>query len=251
MAHDPSSLLAQAGNWLMHIPGDANLFWISVTLIAYASTMALYRRSRAHPLMLPVVTGTAMVVALLVATDTPYPHYLSAVSPLVFMIGPATVALAVPLFGQVPRLKTLWRPVMVALLAGCVVAMGSAWLIAWVFGGNAQTLISLVPKSSTMPIATSLSQHFGGLVPLAAAAVALTGISATVLSGPVLRWFFGPLDDAAHGFALGLSAHAIGTARALQISETAGAFAAMAMSLNGLMTALLMPLVAAGIAAYR
>ena len=102
-----------------------------------------------------------------------------------------------------------------------------------------------------MPITTNLSSHFGGLVPLAAASVALTGISATVLSGPVLRWMFGPLDDAVHGFALGLSAHAIGTARALQISETAGAFAAMAMSLNGLMTALLMPLVAAGMVAYR
>ncbi len=251
MATEPSSLLTQASDWLLLVPGGANLFWISVTLVAYASTMALYRRSRAHPLMLPVVTGTAAVVALLLATNTPYERYFAAVLPLVFLIGPATVALAVPLFGQVPRLKAIWWPVTVALLVGCVVAIGSALLIAWVFGGTEQTLISLAPKSSTMPIATSLSSHFGGLVPLAAAAVALTGISATVLSGPVLRWVLGPLDDAVHGFALGLSAHAIGTARAVQISETAGAFAAMAMSLNGLLTALLMPLVTAGIAAYR
>ena len=216
-----------------------SLFWVTVTMLAYGLTMAWYRRSRAHPLMLPVVTGSGIVIALLLMTGTPYDRYFTAVHPLVFLIGPATVALAVPLYGQLARLKAIWWPVTVALAAGCITAIGSAVLIAWVFGGSGQTLVSLAPKSATMPIATSLAAHFGGLVPLAAAAVAITGIAGTMLSGPVLRWLLGPLDDTVHGFALGLSAHAIGTARAFQISDTAGAFAAMAMSLNGLATAIL------------
>lgn len=228
--------------WLTAVPGTGSLFWIAVTLLAYTVTMALYRRSGAHPLMLPVVTGTATVMLLLWVTATPYDAYIAAVNPLVFMIGPATVALAIPLFGQLSRLKTIWWPVTVALLVGGSVAMLCALLIAWMFGGTLQTLISLAPKSSTMPIATSLTEHFGGLVPLAAAAVAITGIAGTMLSGPVLRWVLGPVDDTVYGFSLGLTAHAIGTARAFQMSETAGAFAAMAMSLNGLLTALLMPL---------
>lgn len=236
--------LAAATAWLSDFPGSASLLWVGVTLMAYFSTMTFYRRRGGHPLMLPVLTGTAVVIALLLATGTSYERYFIAVTPLVFLIGPATVALAVPLFGQLSRLRRIWLPVTVALCVGSTVAIGSAVLIAWGFGGDMQTLMSLAPKSSTMPIATSLSGHFGGLVPLAAAAVALTGIAGTMLSGPIFRWIIGPLDDATQGFALGLTSHAIGTARALQISETAGAFAALAMSLNGVMTALLLSLAA-------
>lgn len=229
--------------------GMRELFWIAVTLLAYAMTTALYRRHGAHPLLLPVVTGTAIVMLLLTATGTAYHDYLDAVHPLVLLVGPATVALAIPLFGQIRQLKAIWWPVTVALLTGALVAILSAVFIARAFGGSTQTLLSLAPKSATMPIATSLSAQFGGQVSWAAAAVALTGIAGTMLSGPVLKWVLGSLDDAVLGFTLGLSAHAIGTARALQISETAGAYAAMAMSLNGLVTALLMPLAVMGITA--
>lgn len=245
---DAGGLFGTAAVWLAQTPGMASLTWVGATLGAYVIAMAVYRRSWARPLALPVLTGTAAVILLLYATGTSYNAYFSAVHPLVFMIGPATVALAVPLFGQLGRLKTIWWPVSVALLVGSAVAIASAVLIAWAFGGTPQILLSLAPKSSTMPIATSLSIHFGGLAPLAAAAVAFTGIAATMLSGPILRWVLGPLDDVTQGFSLGLAAHAIGTARALQMSETAGAFAAMAMSLNGIMTALWMPLAAQWIA---
>ena len=229
-------------HWVTRSPAMDSLFWIAVTLAAYAVTMSLYRRSGAHPMMLPVLTGTATVVLLLMATGTSYPDYFEAVRPIVFFIGPATVALAVPLFGQVQRLKAIWWPVTAALLVGGSVAITSAMLIAWAFGADPEMIISLAPKSSTMPIATGLSSHFGGPAALAAAAVAVTGIAGTMLSGPVIRWVLGPVDDAVLGFSLGLTAHAIGTARAIQISETAGAFAAMGMSLNGLFTAMLMPL---------
>lgn len=220
---------------------EASWGWITLTLLVHAVATVLHRRSGSHPLLLPVATGALMVMAMLQATGTSHARYLAALGPLLFWVGPATVALAVPLWGQWARLRAIWWPVSVALGVGSLVAIASALLIAWAFGGHAQTMISLAPKSVTMPIATGLSQHFGGLVPLTAVAVALTGIAGTVLSAPLLRWALGPLDERVMGFTLGLGAHAIGTARALHMGETAGAFAAMAMGLNGLMTALWMP----------
>lgn len=226
---------------LKHHEDSASLLWVSATGLAYAISLVLYRKARLHPLLLPVLTGTLMVVALLSLSQTAYADYFRAVEPLRFLIGPATVALAIPLFGQWRRLKPMAQAISVALAVGSLVAISSSLLIAWALGGKASTLIALAPKAATMPIATQLAERLGGIAALAAVAVALTGISGSMLSGLLLRRGKQPFDDVCYGFALGLGAHAIGTARAMQVSETAGAFAALAMGLNGLLTALLMP----------
>lgn len=217
-----------------------SLTWIAVTLMAYGIATIGYKKSKAHPCMLPVVTGSAMVLTALIISDTSYTRYINAVSPLLLLIGPATVALALPLIGQVKRLRTIWLPITVALAVGSLVAIGSAILIAWALGAPSHLIASLAPKSTTMPIALGLSTELGGMVALAAIAVLVTGVSATMLSGPILRLVSAHMDDEVIGFSLGLTAHAIGTARAIQISETAGAYAAMGMGLNGLITTLFM-----------
>jgi putative effector of murein hydrolase len=160
---------------------------------------------------------------------------------LSFLIGPATVALAVPLFAQRERIRQLWRPIGVALLVGGTVAIVSALLIAWALGGTRETLMALAPKSATMPIALPVAERMGGPASLAAVAVAITGIAGAVLAAPLMR-LLRVHDPAVRGFAIGLTAHAIGTARELQVHPTAGAFAALAMSLNGVATAVLVPL---------
>ena len=223
--------------WLAASP----LSWLVLTMLAYTLTMALYRRSGAHPLLIPPLTGTALVVAVLLATGTPYATYREGTGLLTLLIGPATVALAVPLYAQRERIRALWRPLCVALLAGCVAAIVSALLIAWALGGSWETLMSLAPKSATMPIALPVAERLGGLPSLAAVAVAVTGIAGAVLAAPLLR-LLRVQDPAVRGFAIGLTAHAIGTARELQVHPTAGAFAALAMSLNGVATAVLVPL---------
>lgn len=217
-----------------------SLTWISVTLLAYAIAALGYQKSKAHPCMLPVVTGTAMVIAALLASGTTYTTYLRAVGPLLLLIGPATVALALPLVGQIARLRAIWLPITVALVIGSLVAVATAVAIAWSLGAPAGVIASLAPKSTTMPIATGLSVELGGMVSLAAIAVLVTGVSATMLSGPIFRMLSTSADDEVIGFSLGLAAHAIGTARAIQISETAGAYAAMGMGLNGLITTIFM-----------
>ena len=215
--------------------------WLVLTLLAYLGALALYRRSGAHPLLIPVLTAVVFIVVVLMATGTPYATYRDGVSLLSLLIGPATVALAVPLYGQRARIRHMWRPLCIALLVGSAAAIASALLIAWALGGTLETLMSLAPKSATMPIALPVAERMGGLSSLAAVAVAITGIAGTILAGPVLR-LLRIHDPAVRGFAVGLTAHAIGTARELQVHPTAGAFAALAMGLNGVVTAVLVPL---------
>ncbi|NYT86150.1 LrgB family protein [Pollutimonas harenae] len=219
---------------------DTPLFWLGFTLAAYLLAAVLYQRSGGNPLLLPVLVAVIIVIAFLYATDTPYPVYARHTWLLQFLIGPATVALAIPLYSQLDRLKRLFLPVMVALLAGSSCAILSAWGIARFMGASLPTQLSLGPKSATMPIAMEVAAISGGLPSLTTVAVAITGISGAMMSGQLLR-MLKVRDPVSQGFSLGLSAHAIGVARAFQVNETAGAFAALGMGLNGIATAVLVP----------
>jgi predicted murein hydrolase (TIGR00659 family) len=226
--------------WLVTLL-SSHLPWLVLTFAVYLATMALYRRYACHPLLIPVFPSVLIVVAVLLATDTPYATYQQGTAWLSLLIGPATVALAIPLYTQRARIRALWRPIGVALLVGCIVGLLSAMGLAWALGASWETLVSLAPKSATIPIALPMAERLGGLPSLAAVAVAVTGISGCMLA-PLLLRVVRSHDPAVEGFAQGLTAHAIGTARSLQVHPTAGAFAALAMGLNGVLTALLMPL---------
>jgi len=216
------------------------LLGLTVTLLAYQGAYWLYERANFHPLLNPVAWSVAVLVALLVATGTPYETYFDGAKFVHFLLGPATVALAVPLYAQLGKLKRLALPLSVALLAGSLAAIASAVGIGWLFGASRETLLSLAPKSVTTPIAMGIAEKLGGLPGLTAVLVVATGIIGAVSAKYVLNAL--RIDDhAVRGFAVGTAAHGIGTARAFQVSEEAGAFAGLAMGLNGLATALLFP----------
>lgn len=221
-----------------------HLPWLVLTIAVYLAAMAVYRRSGNRPSLIPVFTAVVVIVGILLATGTPYETYRGGVALLTLLIGPATVALAIPLYAQRERIRQLWLPIGVSLLVGCTVALLSAIGIAWAFGGSEATLIAVAPKSATIPIALPMAERFGGNPSLAAVAVAITGIAGTMMA-PLLIRLLRIQDPAVQGFALGLTAHAIGTARALQVNPAMGAFSALAMGLNGVATAVLMPLVLA------
>jgi putative effector of murein hydrolase len=158
-----------------------------------------------------------------------------------FLLGPATVALAIPLFTQLARLKSMLLPLLGALLVGSLTACASAVAIGWALGASVESIRSLAPKSVTTPIAMAVAEKIGGLPSLTAVLVVTTGIVGAVAA----RYLLNALrikDHAIRGFSVGVAAHGIGTARAFQVSEEAGAFAALAMCLNGITTALLLPL---------
>ncbi len=219
------------------------LLGLTITLVAYVAGDWIYRRANMHPLLNPVLLAVLALMALLLATGTPYTTYFEGAQFVHFLLGPATVALAVPLYFNLAKLRRLWLPLLGGLVAGSLTAAVSAVGIAWMFGGSKQTLLSLAPKSVTAPVAMGIAEKLGGLPSLTAILVVSTGILGAVL-GPVVLNLLRVRDQATRGFALGVTSHGIGTARAFQESEQAGAFSGLAMGLNALVTALLLPLLA-------
>jgi predicted murein hydrolase (TIGR00659 family) len=216
------------------------LLWLTATLAAYRFAVWLSRTLRGHPLANPVALAVAMIIAVLTSTGTPYQTYFEGAQFVHFLLGPATVALAIPLHAQLPRLRRMLWPLAVSLLAGSAAAVVSAMAIARLFGAAPTTVLSLAPKSVTAPVAMGIAERIGGLPSLTAVLVVTTGIVGAVLGPPLLK-LLRVDDDAVAGFAIGTAAHGIGTARAFQISESAGAFSGLAMGLNALATALILP----------
>jgi predicted murein hydrolase (TIGR00659 family) len=217
---------------------ETPLLWLSATLVAFAIGDAVAARFRRNPLASPVVIAASLLILVLVATGTPYPVYFAGAQFVHFLLGPATVALGLPLWRNRAAVRRNLLPMLAALAAGSLTAIGSAVLIAWAFGAPREILASLAAKSVTAPIAMALTETVGGIPALAAVLVVLTGIFGSVIVTPLMN-ALGIRDFAARGFAVGIASHGIGTARAFQVSEEAGTFAGIAMGLNGALTALL------------
>ena len=214
--------------------------WLLLTIAAWLLADHLYTRTGRHALLNPVLVSIALVMLALWLLREPYAAYFENVRFIHFLLGPATVALAVPLYLNISRLRALALPLLLALAVGSSVGIASAVLLARAFGLDHQLLATLAPKSITTPIAMALSAQHGGLPSLTAGIVIVTGVLCAVAAVPLLRWLR-VRDPLVQGFAIGMAGHGIGTARAFQISETAGAFAGLAMGLNALTTSLLLP----------
>ncbi|KAA3630530.1 MAG: LrgB family protein [Proteobacteria bacterium] len=217
------------------------LLHLTLTVVAYAGADWLYRRSGRKALFNPVLIAVIVLVTLLTTTGIPYSRYFEGAQFVHFLLGPATVALAVPLFRQFHLIRRSWLAIAVAVLFGSSMAVVSAVGLGWVMGASREALISLAPKSVTTPVAMGIAEKLGGLPSLTAVLVILTGILGAVLGSALLR-LVRIRDPRAVGLAIGVASHGIGTARALQLGELTGAFAAMAMGLNALATAVLVPL---------
>lgn len=217
------------------------LIGLTLTLFAYQFGVWVFRRSGQHALANPVLIAIFVITLCLWGSGTPYERYFEGAKFIHFLLGPATVALAVPLFAQWKRLKRMALPLIVALVAGSATAAFSAMAIAKALGASPETVFSLAPKSVTTPIAMGVAEQIGGLPSLTAVLVIITGIIGAV-GFPSFFRLIRIRDHAAQGFAVGLTAHGLGTARAFLVSEEAGAFSALAMGLNGLLTALVLPL---------
>lgn len=218
------------------------LLHLTLTLVAYQLGLAIYQKGGKTPLLNPVLLAVVLVVAILLVTDTDYEQYFEGARFVHFLLGPATVALAIPLYRQFGKVRRSAFAILVSLLSGSFVAASTAVLIAWWLGGSWQSFLSLAPKSVTAPVAMGITEELGGLPSLTAVIVISTGIIGAVL-GPYTLNLIGIRSWAARGLAIGTASHGIGTARALQVNEEAGAFSGLAMGLNALATALLLPLI--------
>ena len=216
---------------------------LTVTLAAYFLADALWRRLGRPALLSPVLVAVALVALLLAVTDTPYATYFEGAQFVHFLLGPATVALAVPLYRSLAAVRRSAFAVVVGLMVGSTTAIVSAVSVAWLLGGDAVVLRSLAPKSVTTPVAMAVAEQIGGLPSLTAVLVILTAMVGVVLGAATLS-LFRIRDPRARGLALGVSAHGLGTARAFEEGEATGAFSSLGMGLNALLTALIVPLLA-------
>src|SRR6202790_495796 len=219
------------------------LLWLTVTLLTYAVADAVSQATHRNPLANPVLHSMWIIGAFLLLTGTSYTTYFSGAQFVHFLLGPATVALAVPLYENRKVVMASILPMLVALVVGCVTAIVSVVWLAEAFGLPRTVVLSLAPKSVTAGVAMGISESLGADPSLTAVAVVLTGIMGAIIVTPLMNRL-GITDFRARGFAVGLASHGIGTARAFQVDAVAGVFAGIAMSLNALVTSLLVPLAA-------
>jgi len=200
----------------------------------------LYRRGGRFPLLNPVFITILLLVSILTLTHTSYKAFFDGAQFIHFLLGPATVALAIPLFRQMNILKKHPLAIVAAVLTGSVATVVSAVFIAKLAGASTQSIISLIPKSVTTPVAMGISEQLGGLPSLTAVLVILTGILGASI-GPWLLQRLRITSPIAQGLAMGTSSHGIGTGRAVYMSDVAAAFSGLAMGLNALISAVLIP----------
>ena len=193
------------------------------------------------PLANPLLWSILLIAAGLVCLPLGSQAYQAANQWLISLLEPAVVALAIPLYLQLKNVKKQLLAILLCCSLGSLLAATSGLLIARVFTDDTALLASLLPKSITSPIAMELSQQFGGLPPLAAGVVILVGLFGAAF-GPLLMKLFCITHPQAQGVAMGTSAHAIGTAAALNLGEQQGAFSSIALVLCGIFTALGAPL---------
>ena len=222
------------------------LFGLTATLVVYLLANAAYTRLDSAPWANPVLWSVVTLAGGLLATGVDYPTYFAGAQFIHFLLGPAVVALAWPLWQRRAELRARFGRLVLAALLGGVAAAGSAVVLGWAVGLPDDVVLSLAPKSVTAPVAMGISEKIGGIPALSAVFAVLTGMIGA-LSGMYLFDALRIANDAtgyaARGFSLGTAAHGIGAARALHVNADAGAYAGLALGMQVVLAALLMPLV--------
>jgi predicted murein hydrolase (TIGR00659 family) len=223
-------------DWLTASP----LFGLTITLAAYAIGRWAHRRT-GNALLQPVLVAVVLVGAILEIADVPYRDYLVGGSYVGFWLGPATVALALPLHQEWHLVRRTALPVLTGIAAGAVVSICAAVLVTRFAGGGHILQLTMAPKAATTPVSIAVSEQVGGIPALTAVLTITAGIIGAV-AGP---WVLDRLrirDPRARGIALGAASHGIGTSRALVESRIEGAFSGLSMALTALATSVLVPL---------
>ena len=218
------------------------LVWLLLTLGSFKIGIIIYEKFNKHTLLQPIIIAYLIIMTALIITGVSYKEYFKAVEIIHFFLGPATVALALPLYKNLKHIKSLFFPIFITLVVAGVFTISIAIILLWALDAQLPTILSMTTKSITAPIAIITSEQIGAIPSLAVGFVIIAGIIGALLGTAVFK-FLKIKHDTSKGFALGMVSHGIGTARAIEISEKAAAFSALAMGLTGILTAVFLPLV--------
>lgn len=228
--------MTETWEWLRTSP----LLMLVLTLLAYRIGREVQARSGGHALAQPVLVAILLVAPVITLLDIDYADYRAGAELIAFLLGPATVALAIPLHRQAHRLRGFVVPMAVAVVLGAAVSITSAVLLVQALGADEVLARTTAPKAATTPVAIALAEAGGGIPALAAVLAILAGILGAV-AGPAVLTVLRVRDHRARGLAQGAVSHGIGASRMLADDETEGAFAGLSMGLTALAISLLLP----------
>lgn len=233
--------MAQSYSQIWHSLTTHSLTHLCLTLVVFALSVKVFQACRMRPIFNPVLLSMLVIIGVLTLIDVDYPTYFESVQVIHFLLGPSTVALAVPLYRQLRQIKASAKAIFTGLLVGSLCAVLSAVGLTYLLGGSVDSIASIIPKSVTSPIAMGISEQIDGIPSLSAAIVIITGVIGVIMSA-VLFKVFGIKDWAVRGVAMGTACHGVGTASMMLENEKAGAFAGLAMGINGIISAILIPI---------
>lgn len=213
-----------------------------ITLAAFLAAQWLYKKSEHNGLLSPIAIAILMVIIYIVATGLDYDIYMQGAQIIHFLLGPATVALAIPLYKQIQIIRQKATPITIVTIICCLFAAFSAGTIALLMGANKDIQLAILTKSVTTPIAIGIAEKINTLPSLAVLFVFATGIPGTMLASHIFKWAR-IKNDKAKGFALGITCHGLGVAKAFQDNEITGTYAILGMSLMGLASGILIPII--------
>lgn len=218
--------------------GNSTFFFVAITIGCF-SLANLCQKKLKQPLLNPILVSAIMVIAVLKILNIPNSAYQAGCQALSFLLTPATICLAISFYEQFQKLKHHISAILVGVLAGTVCSIGLIYLLCRFFGLEPVLTASLLPKSVTTAIGVALCEEIGGISAITTAAIAITGIFGNI-TGPLMCRLFGLKDEVAQGVAFGTSAHVIGTAKATEMSQLAGAVSSLSLTIAGIVTAVLM-----------
>lgn len=229
-------------NILLDFVSTSAVWGVLLTLATFALGTAI-NRCTGKALFNPLLLGSIFVIVFLSALHIPYTEYKTSTAPVNYLLLPATVSLAIPLYEKLELLKKNALAILAGIAAGTLVSLGCAWVLAVILNMERTQYITLLPKSVTTAISMDVSAELGGIAALTGAIVILTGIVGNLLAENICGWFH-ITDPIAKGIGIGTSSHAIGTSKALEMGEVEGAMSGLAIAVAGVLTAVLCPVFA-------
>ena len=218
---------------------QSEVFIVAFVFLAYFAGKQIQKRTRLI-LLNPILVAVIIIIVFLSAFKIDYKSFHEGSKLIEFFLKPAVVALGVPLYLQIEKIKKQAISILVSQLVGCVVGIVSVVVIAKLMGAPKEIIYSLAPKSVTTPIAIEVSKTIGGIPPLTASVVIVVGIFGAIFGYTIMKWTR-VKNPVAQGLSMGTAAHAVGTSRSMEISPKFGAMSSIGLIVNGIFTAILTP----------
>ena len=215
------------------------MFGIILTIIAFEIGVTIRNKWR-NPLLNPILIATILIIGFLTITGISYDTYKVGGDYISFFLGPVTVLLAVPLYRHIQALKNAWLPILAGIVVGSTVSIDCVIACAKIFGISKTLMLSLIPKSITIPMGSVVSEQIGGIPSITIVSIVITGITGAV-TAPLVCRFFRIKNPVAQGVAIGTSSHALGTTKAMEIGEVQGAMSSLSIGVAGVVTVFITP----------